>query len=54
MEFLRENPEFAANIEKQVRESANTIYSTPSMARNTEAETLVAESELKSDEENAD
>ena len=50
-EFLRENPEFASNIEKQVRESANTIYSRPSMARNTEAETLVSESELKSDKE---
>lgn len=36
-EYLRDNPEFAADIEAQVRESANKIYLIPSLARNTEA-----------------
>lgn len=36
-EYLRDNPEFAEDIEAKVRESANTIYSKPSLARNTEA-----------------
>lgn len=41
-EYLKNTPEFAADIEKKIRESANTIYSKPSMARNTEAQTADA------------
>jgi recombination protein RecA len=37
-EYLKNNPEFAASIEKKIRENSDTIYSRPGAARSTEAQ----------------
>ncbi|MGN1043314.1 MAG: recombinase RecA [Acutalibacteraceae bacterium] len=42
-EYLRNNPEFTADLEKKIREFSSEIYETPSMSRNTEAKTSVDE-----------
>ena len=42
-EFLRDNPEFAAKIENEVRKKSSDIYSKPAMARNMEARTEIDE-----------
>ncbi len=46
-EYLKNDPEFKASIEKKVRESANAIYSKPGLTRNLEA----SEAERKDDKE---
>lgn len=52
-EYLKNNPEFAANIEKKIREDANTIYSKPGVPRSTEAQTVDSPAPKK-DEEKAE
>lgn len=49
-EYLRDNPEFTAQIEQKIRQSAETIYAKPSISRNMEAKTQEISAEPTEDE----